>query len=1002
MVFTRRVASNQSTTHVAGTTENNNNVADDSTASSNINDETISNNLKRKQRSESNSTVTSKSSSSDILDTPIKSNLDDAGSSHLFQPHRSLGLLTASSPHNTSAKMSPSASLFTSQRGKFHLEPAGKSSLEAFVTVPLGDRFQIMNCSKLVPVLVSRSLPPSAAHHLYTIKNSAKKDSAESNKLNYHDAGGRDEEEMFQAISDTSLGITAVTHGPKLLSRAISITLYQRTRPLVCLDAFPFTTGSKSRNGRWGIVDVIQLGKQKIAMTGEKEGKLENALLLAVVCARANDRKKFSTNQSSKEIDLEVVGEDSDESESESSDNGEDESSSSDASSIDGIAAPPSDCYGRVLLVRAGRNTMEIIKTIDFGGLGAYFIPFVGIHPATYVNKILLGGRFAERASMNNANKTPSLMLINVKSGKMIHSFNCLKPKGSSKMQKGQEQDESNDNDIPVTVTTLQQSPAVDTIAVGTSDGCVHLINTLHDVKLFTLNHKIKHPKLSKALNAISSLSFRTDGNATRQGVAPLAVGRDDGSISVWDLTPVEDGNGGPTRKTLLTEMELVHCGGVSKLEYLPGEPLVLSTGLVSNSIVMHVFDAPDHSGRVLRSRKGHTSPPALLRYLHPGAGGGGILANASDGTDASSCQILSCGGPGDLSLRVFSSARSNLDKEYSQGPGLEKKAKKLGYLGPEGRAELLLPEIIGLASSEARSRDWGDLVTIHRNHAMAYVWSTKRGTQSGPVLRQPQWNVSAMKQRPPRSANATSLAISVCGNFALVGTVGGVIYKYNLQSGLPRGSYPKDAITQTEEEERRRKRGLKVAGDVGRSIRMLEKNLMKGGVAAGDLDQAERDRVTFLEMEAKRKANIDKASHVDAVVGIAIDSLNKTLVTAGADSKLVLWNFVTHMPHTKSPIMLPSPATKLCHVRDSDLAAIAMNDFGIVVFDCSSLSIVRYFGGSRKVGHTGLISDLGFGPDGRKLFTSSMDGSIRVWDVPTGVCVDWSKCLWLVEVISM
>ena len=157
-----------------------------------------------------------------------------------------------------------------------------------------------------------------------------------------------------------------------------------------------------------------------------------------------------------------------------------------------------------------------------------------------------------------------------------------------------------------------------------------------------------------------------------------------------------------------------------------------------------------------------------------------------------------------------------------------------------------------------------------------------------------------------------------------------------------------------------------------------------------------------FWRWRQREKANIDKASHVDAVVGIAIDSLNKTLVTAGADSKLVLWNFVTHMPHTKSPIMLPSPATKLCHVRDSDLAAIAMNDFGIVVFDCSSLTIVRYFGGSQKVGHTGLISDLGFGPDGRKLFTSSMDGSIRVWDVPTGVCVDWSKCLWLVEVISM
>ncbi|KAL3799459.1 hypothetical protein HJC23_013914 [Cyclotella cryptica] len=985
----------------------------DSSPSSAMQEETPS--LKRKQRSESYSTVTSKSSvassnGSAFAPPPSSNRADDAGSSRLFQPHRSLGLLTAASPHKNhlTGVISPSAALFTSHKGKFHLEPQGKSSLETFVTLPLGDRFQIMNCSKLVPVMVSRSLPPSAEHHrrggISSFKQSASSNSnaVGDNTTNYHKSGGLDEEEMHQAISDSSLSITVATHGPKMLGRAVSITLFQRTRPIVSLDAFPFSSGIKSgkrRNCRWGIVDVIQLGKLRVEMQGEKEGKMENALLLAVVCARSDLRGRKSKNTDQGDIDVEVVGKDSDDSEESDSSSDENEESTTESNSsgdetselsLEGNAKmPSSDCYGRMLLVRALRTTMEIIKTIDLNGIGSNFIPYVGIHPATYVNKILLGGRPTQDSSAS------SLLLVNVKSGKMIHSFNCLKSKTSNETS----QDSDHGNAVLSTVTTLQQSPAVDTIAVGTSDGLVHLINTLHDVKLFTLHHKIKHPKFSNGMNAISSLSFRTDGNATRQGVAPLAVGRDDGSISVWDLTPVEDDNGGPTRRTLLTVMNLVHYGGVSKLEYLPGEPLIISTGLVSNSILMHVFDAPDHSGRILRQRKGHTSPPALIRYLHPGAGGGGILANASDGTDASSCQILSCGGSGDLSLRVFSSARSNLDKEYSQGAGLERKAKKFGKLGPEGRAELLLPEIIGLATSESRSRDWGDLVTIHRNHAMAYVWSTKRGAQSGPVLRQSQWNISAMKERPPRSANASSLAISSCGNFALVGTVGGVIYKYNLQSGLPRGSFPKDAITQTEEEERRRERGLKFAGDVGRTMRMLEKNLMKGGVEAADVDQAERDHATYVALEAKRKSMIDKASHVDAVVGIAIDSLNKTVVTAGADSKLVLWNFVTHMPHKKSPILLPSPATKLCHVRDSDLAAIAMNDFGIAVFDCSSLSIVRYFGGRRlnlkhspneRISHNGIISDLGFGPDGRKLFSSSLDGSIRVWDVPTGVCVDW------------
>jgi U3 small nucleolar RNA-associated protein 21 len=86
-------------------------------------------------------------------------------------------------------------------------------------------------------------------------------------------------------------------------------------------------------------------------------------------------------------------------------------------------------------------------------------------------------------------------------------------------------------------------------------------------------------------------------------------------------------------------------------------------------------------------------------------------------------------------------------------------------------------------------------------------------------------------------------------------------------------------------------------------------------------------------------------------------------------------------------------------------LAAVALNDFSIVVVDCAALNVVRRLGistsstsvtplfGRRKAppsGHTGPISDMGFGPDGRRLYTSSLDATIRVWDVPTGACVDW------------
>jgi U3 small nucleolar RNA-associated protein 21 len=561
------------------------------------------------------------------------------------------------------------------------------------------------------------------------------------------------------------------------------------------------------------------------------------------------------------------------------------------------------------------------------------------------------------------------MVLLNVRSGQLIHRFKCLDavvlPSKKTKSE----------------ICCLEASPALDTIAVGNSAGMVHLVNTRMDVLLFSLRHSSKSGKPTR----ITSMSFRTDGAAMHYGIAPLAVGRSDGTISVWDLTPpeVEDGEEAPpVGRTMLCEMERVHYpGGVHTLQYMPQEPLLLSTGTHSNSIIMHIFDKPDHAGRILKERRGHTSAPNCIRYLHPGAGaGGGVLVNSADGTDAAACTILSSGSS-DRTLRVFSTARSVLDKEYSQGKGLAKQARELGM---ESKIDLLLPPITAMASSEARSRDWGDLVTIHKGHSFAYVWSSRRGAQSGPVLRQDDWNISVMKKPPPASTYATSVALSTCGNFALVGTKGGIIYKYNIQSGNERGSFPANQKTKKEE-------GRREAGDIRRTFKALEK-AMKVSNRSSNLDKQDKAQVLQEHQKQRRDAKIKSACHSGfAVTGIAVDGINKTLLSVGADAKLIIWDFKTHAPKNNCPVVLPAPATKLCHVRDSDLAAVALADFTILMFDCSALVTVRRFGaGGNQVRHSGPITDLGFSPDGRTLYSSSVDGTIRVWDVPTNSCVDW------------
>jgi U3 small nucleolar RNA-associated protein 21 len=470
-----------------------------------------------------------------------------------------------------------------------------------------------------------------------------------------------------------------------------------------------------------------------------------------------------------------------------------------------------------------------------------------------------------------------------------------------------------------------------------------------------------------------------------------MAVGTRDGSITVWDLSPPpeddkddddyrnHDKNSG---RTILCEMKNVHLGGIAQLEYLPQEPLLISTGLVSNAIKMHIFDNPDHSGRILRYRAGHAKgPPKVVSYLHPSTGG--LLANAADGTDAGMAGQLISAGSVDRAVRLFSAARSVLDKEFGQGVGLEKRAKQLGLRDKE---ELLLPVVKDMEFCQARTRDWGDMVTIHQHHSIAYVWSTKRGAQTGPVLRQPEWNVSARKPPPPASTHATSLSMSPCGNFCIVGTAGGTIYKYNVQSGQPRGSYPPSI----QGNDSKQGRGKSVAGDISRTIRQLEKDSeisnRKANVKRRELDlieQGQRDKAY--------RAKLQKASHTDAVTGLAVDAMNKTVISVGRDAKLILWSFSTHAPHRKSPHILPSPACKMTYVRDSDMAAIALEDYSIFLFDCTALNIVRRLGVKYSMArHTGPITDLAFSPDGRSLYSASLDSTIRMWDIPTNTCVDW------------
>lgn len=65
-------------------------------------------------------------------------------------------------------------------------------------------------------------------------------------------------------------------------------------------------------------------------------------------------------------------------------------------------------------------------------------------------------------------------------------------------------------------------------------------------------------------------------------------------------------------------------------------------------------------------------------------------------------------------------------------------------------------------------------------------------------------------------------------------------------------------------------------------------------------------------------------------------------------------------------------------------MLAVALEDFSIYVIDIDTRRLVRKF-----IGHTAQLTDATFSPDSRWLITSSMDCSIRTWDVPSSQLVD-------------
>ncbi len=328
-------------------------------------------------------------------------------------------------------------------------------------------------------------------------------------------------------------------------------------------------------------------------------------------------------------------------------------------------------------------------------------------HPPTYLNKIVI-------MTTNN------LLIFNIRTGKLLFTSSEISP-----------------NSI---LTCIESSPMLDIIALGTSKGEIIFYN-------------IKKGKITRKIDtreAVSSISFRTDGSSH------IAVGLNNGDLLFYDLDRKK-------RVHLLSNAHKEHFGGIIKVKFLNGQPIIVTTG-GDNHLKEYVFDPPLSNGdisissppRLLRFRGGHCSPPSRILF-----------------SDLESHFLLSSSR--DQSFWGFSLRKDAQSHEFSQ------KLQKTGgqrVAGLTNNLKQKFNEIIDIAYEGTREGEWENIITAHLDETFARTWDRQKA-------RVGRWTLPTVD-----GSFAKAVAISSCGNFGIVGSAQGGIGVYNLQSGILRKKF--------------------------------------------------------------------------------------------------------------------------------------------------------------------------------------------------------------------
>ncbi|EAS07174.2 Utp21 specific WD40 associated domain protein (macronuclear) [Tetrahymena thermophila SB210] len=283
-------------------------------------------------------------------------------------------------------------------------------------------------------------------------------------------------------------------------------------------------------------------------------------------------------------------------------------------------------------------------------------------------------------------------------------------------------------------LTVAEPSPVLNVIAFAFSNGKI----VLHDIKKdkTVVSFKINHKPLSLSFSKVDQ--------------PLLAIGDEKGSIVIWDLN----------EKKIFASLKSVFQGSVTSINFMPNEQVFIAASGRDNAVLQFRYEEyEENKFAVLRRREGVIDSLKQVRF-------------------ANDLHIFGCTSNQESEIRDFSMINECMSVTFSSKDQSKTKLKRK-HIYTEQNAASTINEILEFSFSMNRANDWANVLTCHKESDKPCIWSSEDHS----IIKKDLVLYENSKSKE-QNFQITTVYVTKCGNFGVLGLDNGRVIKINMQSG--------------------------------------------------------------------------------------------------------------------------------------------------------------------------------------------------------------------------